>query len=306
MAITLLRESSPSAPTLNGTAGTLIAVLDFCLVTTMGWVKEYSGTNLAVYRASSGIGGNRFYLRVDDTGGQNARIRCYESMSAVSTGTAPVPTDAQVNGGLYAYKSGTADTTARAWTFVSNGKMFYLFWNYSQSVGTWTSGGRFIAFGDFKSYKSGDAYNTFIMADAAASATSNLTCSGVIGTITTSITGHYLVRSYTQIGASIAANKYSDSVRGVATTSDAIGSGGITYPSPIEGGLIMAPIWVGEQSAAGARGQLPGIWNPCHARPLGHGDTFSGVAGLSGRSFEAIHVTGSSQVLIETSDTWDT
>mgnify|MGYP000538869411 CR=1 FL=1 len=62
MAITVLRYNnngtSAGAPALSGSAGSLITVLDFCLVTTLGWTKT-AGTNNGIYRAPTG---NRRYL----------------------------------------------------------------------------------------------------------------------------------------------------------------------------------------------------------------------------------------------------
>ena len=47
-------------------------------------------------------------LRVDDSGTTVARVRMYETMSDIDTGTNPAPTDAKVNGGLYWWKSDAA------------------------------------------------------------------------------------------------------------------------------------------------------------------------------------------------------
>lgn len=131
MAYTEYRSTDSGAPVLSGTAGSLIALLDACLVNgygakaAAGWTKNYSGTNKAVYRPSHG---SRFYLRVLDDGSDGAqgarlaRVRGYESMSDVDTGTGEFPTDAQVSGGLYLGKSSTADSTARTWVVLADGK----------------------------------------------------------------------------------------------------------------------------------------------------------------------------------------
>lgn len=75
------------------------------------WSKVYAGTNKAVYR-STHVQSNGHYLRIDDTGTTTARVRGYESMTDVDTGTGPFPTDAQMSGGGYLFKSTTANTTA--------------------------------------------------------------------------------------------------------------------------------------------------------------------------------------------------
>lgn len=131
MGYTEYRSTDSGAPTLSGTAGSLIALLDACLVdgygakAAAGWTKNYSGTNKAVYRPSHG---NRYYLRVLDDGSDGtqgarlARVRGYETMSDVDTGTGEFPTDAQVSGGLYMGKSSTLDSTARPWVVLADGK----------------------------------------------------------------------------------------------------------------------------------------------------------------------------------------
>src|SRR5574337_1914064 len=100
MTVNVYRSSDASAPVLTGQAGSLITVLDACLISgygsksPAGWAKPYSGTNLAAYRAATG---NRFYFRVDDSGTVEARISGYETMSDVNTGTGQFPTTAQIS-----------------------------------------------------------------------------------------------------------------------------------------------------------------------------------------------------------------
>ena len=79
MAIYYYTNTSPGAPTLTGAAGSLITLLDWLLVTNLGWTKEFSGTNLASYRAATG---NRFYLGVDDTTALYSRVRGFATMTA--------------------------------------------------------------------------------------------------------------------------------------------------------------------------------------------------------------------------------
>lgn len=292
MTVYVKKSTDVGAPSLSNAAGSMITLLDYLLVTTMSWTKPYTGTNLAVYRSPSGT--NQFYLRVDDTNATYSRIVCYEAMSDVSTGTGAFPTNTQVSGGMYADKSTSG---ARAWKFYSNGKIFYLF---VQANGTnWFT----TVFGDIESYKSGDTYNTIVIAQTAAATGGQNAAQLNTNLSSYQQTGHYIARAYTQIGSSLNCGKFSDYVR--ANSASAIGVNGMTYPNPIDGGLHLAPIWIGEGSG-GARGLLPGMWNPLHSRPLADGDTFSGSSGnISGRSFEAVDFsTAINQCFMETSDTW--
>lgn len=84
MAVKVYRSTDTSAPVLNGSVGTFINVLDACLVngygdkTSMGWTKEYSGTNTASYQMPSGT--SQSSLNVNDNadtgvGSNYARLR---------------------------------------------------------------------------------------------------------------------------------------------------------------------------------------------------------------------------------------
>jgi len=127
--ITVYRSDDASAPVLSGTLGSLIAVLDACLVNgygsqaSAGWAKPFTGTNLAVYRAPQG---NRFYLRLDDTDAQYPVLRGYRAMTAVSTGTGLFPTTVQLSGGIRSVKSYTASSTVRPWIVIASPRAFYL------------------------------------------------------------------------------------------------------------------------------------------------------------------------------------
>ena len=259
-----------------------------------GWLKSFSGTNKAVYRQG---GGNQFYLRVDDAGTTTARVVGYESMSDVDTGTAAFPTDAQVSSGLYWSKSSTGNATTRPWMIFATDSVLYLVVNTNSSSDGSNS---FIGvFADFKSYKPGDAYNTIIIGGTTSSPTSNNSFYRV-SAITQAVAGHYVARSYTQLGSSIAIGKHTDLAK--ASGGD-IGEDGLTYPNPVDNGLYLARIFVHEPRAV--RGELPGLWAPLHDRPLNHLDTFSGVGNLAGRDFLASMMYSSSQIFIETSNTWD-
>ena len=297
MAITLLSNTSSGAPALNGAVGSLIGVLDFCLVTTLGWAKVYSGTNVAAYRAPAG---NRMYLGVDDTTTLNARVRGFETMTqagvSVAAGTGPFPTDVQLSGGGYIYKSSDT-TTQREWRFASDGLMFHL----SISASNYPA---LFSFGDIVSYKASDSYGTVISAEHAINAYAAGALVGSAASYSPSAAFAF-ARSYTQLGGAVAASRVMDLAYGgsIGSTLGAIGS---AYPSPVEGGLLLSRIRAGESAVPTIRGYLPGLWAPCHVRPLAHGDTFAGAGDLAGRSFVVWNVTSAGQVMIETSDTWRT
>lgn len=297
MAVYVKRSTDPGAPLLTGSAGSLIALLDYLLVGMLGWTKAFvDGTgNIAAYQQP--VGSNGFFLRVDNTVAATARVVGYETMGDVNTGSGAFPTSTQFASGLYVLTA-TAGT-AVPWRFFSNGKIFYLF--LQTSSGAWVG----YAFGDLVPYKPGDAYDTVLIAGDG-STVSNNRFFMLNTTYAASLAAHYMTRTYTQLGTAIVCGKFSDYPRAGGATY--MGNGGQAYPSPAEGGVLLAPVWIGE--AACARGLLPGLWNPLHNLPLVHGDTFGGVGNLLGRTFEVqggINGGGganSAQCFLETSDTW--
>ena len=251
--------------------GTITAVR-----TPLGFSKVYSGTNKAVYRADD-VMSSRLYLRVADDGTGSAtyaRIRGYESMSDVDTGTGPFPTDAQVSGGLYWGKSSAASSTARAWRLFGDSQGFYLFVNQDGSGG-WLGA----AWVDVPSEKAGDAYRTLIVGGISTSV-ANMENLRLIN----SSFGHYCARKYDQTGTAIAVIKLSHML-----ATSGMGFYGIPYPAPTGNQFYCAPVdvWEGTiySSATALRGPLPGIYAPLHqGSKLTDGSFQTDVTGLDGRT----------------------
>lgn len=304
MTVRVYYSTDAGAPVLSGTAGALIGVLDACLVNGYGskagagWTKAFSGTNKAAYKQP--VGSNGFYFRADDTGTTVARIVGYEAMTGIDTGSAAFPTEVQFAGGLYVAKSSAGDATARPWELVTNGNICYVHVNQAAHVTSDT--GVLIAFGDFMSYKSGDAYGTVLIAAHANSVGTSPSAAGsqICIASTTVLNGHYVARSHTQLGSSVQVGKHTDVCK--SNTVANMGISGLTYPNPSDGGLYLAPVWLNEVSTV--RGMLPGLWSPLHAKPLGNLDIFSGSGSLVDKSFLALNVFNAGQIVFETSDTW--
>jgi hypothetical protein len=269
-----------------------------------GWTKPYSGTNLAAFRQG---GGNQRYLRIDDTTTITCRVVGYESMSDVNTGTGPFPTAAQFTGGLYFQKSQTADATnAREWIIIADDRQFFLWVNWDST--TSHGGTPLVTFGDFVSYKSGDAYNTHLLANISG-AIAGFRFSYINAQVQTADTGHYVPRSYTQIGTSMPCARVSDYSKGNAQLNmGAATATGLPYPHPVDGGLWMAPVWIAETATTAlqsvVRGVMNGVWNPLHAKPFNTGDTFQGTGDLSGKTFFVLNCQLSAEVIIEIPLTW--
>lgn len=324
MTVVVYKSTDTSAPTLNGTAGSLITVLDAILVNgygsqaAAGWAKEFSGTNKAAYRAATG---NRMRLRVDDTGTQEARCIGYETMSDVDTGTGLFPTTVQLSGGMFMRKSNSADSTARPWICYASTTVFYFFSFAAQTViGSTASTDGQIFFGDFDSYLSGDVFNTMICGGSATGSVSSMGAQAASvtsgSTAVSGTTGLYAARAFTQIGTAIKLGRKSRSMfeANDVTLSRGSSLNGSIYPDPIVGGLLMSPIDLWEETSAGPvnnfsrRGKLKGMWGHHHAQiPGAHLDTFSGTGSLTGRTFQMVTAYSggaTGRLILETSNNW--
>lgn len=329
-------STDASAPTLTGATGSLVALLDAILVNgygakaAAGWSIAYTGTSKRDYK--QGTGANGYYLDVDDSGPgggsyREARMRGYETMTALGTGTQAFPTTGQSSFGVVCRKSNTADATARPWYAVADATCFHLFVDTGDYINPSFSMG--FSFGDIYSYKSGDIYNTVIIgrggensSNYAYEALSTLCfSSNILNGALQSVygtPGQYIDRMWSGTGSSVPFNKFSSQMAGNASGNNAVGPCGggscpISYPNGPDAALELAPIWIGHTNAV--RGYLKGLWAPLHYRPCAHGDTFSGTGNMSGKSFLALNMQGNyssinavsagdGQIIIETSNTW--
>lgn len=330
MAVTLYKSTDASAPSLTGQVGSLVALLDAILVNgygtqaAAGWTKAFTGTNLASYRMATS-GNTGFYLDVNDaapTTAKEARMRGYEVMTAVGTGTNAFPTSSQSSFGVVCRKSNTADATARPWYCIADGSVFYLFVDTGDYTSPNYSFG--FSFGDFFSYKSGDTYNCQICGRKAENSTNDtddmLSCvfAGSQALTYTAVNSGFLARVWTGVGGSLIYTKhtampgFTPGSTTIAYTTCGSANSLIPYPNGPDGGLELAPMWIAHNGSI--RGYMKGLWAPLHNQPCGHGDTFSGTGNMSGKSFIALNTKGpntnvgvsttSGQIVIETSNTW--
>lgn len=259
-----------------------------------GWTEPFaSTTNITCFRQG---GGNGFYLNIDETAVQVSRFVGFESMLAVgvANGTNAFPTSAQQSGGLYANRSSSSSTTTRSWIIIATDRHLYVHINATGS----SSESQIWCMTDLKSYKSSDLYGTFICGGDTATITTNTRFFDE-SAISSQVPGCFITRRYTGTGASILAGKRgSDSM----DTASYFGASGLTYPSVVDGSLILTPVRVHEVNLP--RGMLPGVWAPCHNKPLSHLDTFSGTGDLAGKTFIALNGYNAAQIIMETSNTW--
>ena len=303
MTVYYFNNKSPGAPAMPSynTNGSFIPVLDFCLVTGMGWEKVYSGTNTATYRAPTG---NRYYLGVDDNQGTSGRtyFRGFKTVTtpgtAESSGTNPFPTNSLKSGGESSQIRGNPNYD---WNFVSNGKIFYF---VTSKAGTWAYTWSFIVFGDFISYVTNDTGNTLL---------SNEDMRYYNRSYDSLTNGRVnLAISYLNTGTAVPGGIMPTFWQNANNTGSGIlgrDSSSLTVPNSITGKLHLGRIEVCE--LAGFRGKLPGIYVPLDYKPFTSGAivTDSGT----GKTFLFTDIgtqdtisPDHGQIALEISDTWET
>jgi hypothetical protein len=290
---------------VTGTPATPATGTITAIVAPLGWTKPYTGTNLAAFRQKAGT--NQFYLRVDDSSATDTYLRGYEVMTAISTGTGDFPTAALLAGGSTVYKSSNA--TNRPWKLWSDGKLFHLLIASGATAWTDSAQGSAFSFGDFISYKAGDAYNTLLMASTSTSSTgSGCYWQSVSNSVGSTCYGCYVARNAAGTGAAYLCPKTNGAFMSV---SNYIGSTSFTtnYPDPVHGGMNLSPVFIGNEPTTGSygiRGYIQGLWGWMHLNSWAQGDTFTGANGteLAGRTFEQASPYTNAYIVLETSDTW--
>ena len=295
MAWELYKSTDGSAPTLNGTAGSLVALLDAVLVTgygaksAAGWTKEFTGTNKAAFRNASGAI-SRTYLRVQDDGpgaqgAREARLRLYSTMSDADTGTLPTPTVAQTTPGIVVRKSTTADSTARAWFVLADEKTAIVVITPGDTAATYTDIANVTYVGDIYSYLTADAQGAFIggrIVEAATTMAPTVCIGSSNSPGSYSVIGGYVAGSHTGVAGSVAIYLLQPSL---GAMTPAAGTA-LTYPNPVDGAVYVVGPILALTSAGIVRGHLRGLNLFCHGRTtVAAWDTVTGTGDLAGRSF---------------------
>lgn len=259
------------------------------------WSKPFAATNKAVFR-STHVQSNGHYLRIDDTGTQTARVRGYESMSDVDTGIGPFPTDAQMSGGGYLYKSTTASATAVRYKIICD-ERFILFCaapGTSSNVGNKVASAR--GFGDPISLApGGDAWGTILSINGAgtASHSGSLDCA-IVSTINGMIV---MPRAVSALGSAVMCDPvpFTGLVNNVSGSDASLGR----IPSEVDGRIRPSTLFAREQgSEKPPRVSVPGVHYVPHTGAtltLQDGDFLDGSGALTGRRLMCV-ATGSSFV----------
>lgn len=280
---TLYMSTDLGAPQLSGQAGSLVALLDAVLVdgygagadrkNGAGWTKAFTGTNKRAYR-NSAVSGTGFYLQVEDPGASGttgyAFVRGFSAMTAFDTGLNPTPTVASRANGVVVAKSSVLDGGSRRWLILADERIVYIF------INPWPTANYYhpYFFGDFISYKAGDANNWCIASNGLTSFTSALdvdqtvfTTPNSYGNVDTGRPALYLPSSAASPSQAVPAYLVGGYRDGNFRAWGGANIYSAAYPDPISQGLLFSNVQIFE-SSLGPRGQLPGIIVPLHNRPL--------------------------------------
>jgi len=254
-------------------------------VAPVGWVKEFTGTNVAAYH-SGDPSSTQMRARVDDSATTYARIIGYETMSDLDNGTNPFPTTLQISGGGVWHKSEAAGATARPWQVYADEKAFYLVVSASADAGTQ----RVYFFGDFVPASSTDGFACGAFFSNSTSMTWNWLTSIFLAN---SVPEGNLVaaRSYTGVPGAAWLYRHYDrlSPTAVGAVSGAAEGNVVPYPNPADSGLLLSPLRVFESNGT-LRGSFPGMYASPQVIPNASFSPMTrvqGVEGLPGRTLMA-------------------
>lgn len=270
----------------------------------LGWVKQFSGTNLAAYK-SSDIQSTGCLLRVDDTLTTNPRVAGYLSMSDVNTGLGRFPTDTQRATGPWWMKSNNA--SAVPWAVIGDGRLFYI---YSMPT-TGTSTERTACFGDFKSYKLPDPYACVIVADQnVGGSTENSGVTGSVSYYSYTITygDKYLARPVTGVGSAVPAIMTMPTILSPNSnaTFSGVGSSSVRFPNLADNRLYVWQTYIGENVPfTTLRGGIPGLYHTEQnvLSSFSHLQRITDIDSLPGRQMVAFKSTYS-LIFFDTTGPW--
>ncbi len=249
-----------------------------------GWTKLYTDTNRAAYKITPSTG-TGCVLWVDDTGTTVARVRGYEAMTGITTGTGPFPSTAQFASGLWWSKSNAASAVARAWRIVADDRGFFYFVKNADTASEHQGG----YFGDIVPIKSNDPYACVLRANSADRSASVTAISDSLESAdsSSSYPGLYGARAANTLGGAI--QNFQCPVLAVGLpllhTSGAVG---LAYPSAVDNGLMLTPLLI--YSTAGYRGYFPGLrFSPQLTNSaFATGDAIVGSGDMAGKTVTVI------------------
>lgn len=225
-----------------------------------GWEKVFSGTNRAAYR-STDVTGSRFYLRIDHSNGLYARVRGYEAMTDIDTGTGLFPLDSQFSGGGYWHTASASNATAIPYLLAADSKMLL------QAICSGVAGGvaqiatAVFGFGEGVALNpAGDAFATVLSCSGTSSSPAVGGLSGANGD-SSSNSAAFFARGWQGLGGAVYARPVPEGGSTVVLSGADTTLG--VAPGRTDGAIRMARMMLKDQASNDLRCVVPG----CHFVP---------------------------------------
>lgn len=321
------------APPITGLTGSLISVLDFCLVSGSGWIKSFDSSS--VFGGYQQPSGSRLHLFVNDAGpnfaanGKEAWITGWETLTGLKatlggnltgsigsgSGQFPTPAQALTDGKLVCRKSVAANSgSIPYWTVFADSYTMYAFF-MTGDIATY-SGYFSFWFGDIYSLAgTSDAYRCMIHGRNAVntatqgSTVDNLDMLGDVSVNTSNGSGMYIARTAFGVGGSTTINKMGDGSKysGTGGTMQPA-EGNCSVPNPADNSFCIAPLTIWEHATLAIRGRVRGLWHWGHPHlSLADGEIISGSNSQTGKLFKKIGPgVNAGMWLVEISNTVET
>lgn len=256
----------------------------------VGWECPFKDGNKAVFR-SADPQSPRFFVRIDDTGSTEARVRAYESMTDIDTGVNPFPTEAQIPGGGYHYKSTTANSTkVLGYELIADSRL-YLFGIASSILAVTIPNMPLRGFGDMIALApGGDPWATAIScAGSGGSGSGTPNAYGAFDFASSTPHSVYVARDFSGVGGSlaVASQPYIGSASAASGNDSALGP----FPSSIDGELKYTRRYFRASDGSTPRAHVPGILHIPQTNVLGGikpGDLIHGSGEMAGRMLLAV------------------
>lgn len=263
-------------------------------VAPVGWQKLYSGTNKAVYR-SIDPQASGFCWWVDDSGTTSARVRGFESMTDVDTGSGPFPADAQISGGGYQMKSGLASAGAVRYDLIADSRAVLVAIAAGSSNDAALTASPIRGFGDMLALRSaGDAYAVGISCGSSNStAVAGSFSAGTFEASESSANAIYMARQISGIGGAqcVGSCNYVGGLA-ISGTDTTLGA----FPSSVDGELKFSRRYVHAGDARTPRANVPGVLHVPQSGLIGKiapRDILGGSGDMAGRRLLALGTTAS-------------
>ena len=222
-----------------------------------GWEKVFPGTNTAGFKSLDPTSRGR-HLWVNDSTTIDAKVRGFENMSGVDTGTGPFPTLVELASGGFWSKSIAANAVANRWDLFADSWLCYYCPVSNSGANPLASGQGGYWFGDILPFKSGDAFATSLSAATTAPG-GNAANASVFVSAQGGASATRFPRSYSGLGSAVSAFAVASAGTGTSGFDPTMG----VFPPATDGGLRLTKIHAMEAAASGLgailRGEMPGV-----------------------------------------------